>query len=163
MNENELLNIDVGDDIRARIEAHLVSMDQYAIFLIRAAAEIEIILSEALKSKFVNQINLKRVVGESFGWVISLSFAIGVIHQKTYESLLNLQSLRNTIAHSSEHHLKLKESLDLVLFLGATAHDKVEQVADSLSNSNLQEGPLVLCHKAALQLLVQKVKDEVLA
>jgi len=163
MNETDLLNIEVGDDIKARIEAHLKLMDQHAISIIRSTAEVEIILSEALKSKFVNQINLKKVVGDSFGRIVALSFALGTVQQKTYECLLNLQSLRNTIAHSSEHYLKLNESLNLVLFLGAKANDVVQEKAAALVNPNISETALALCHKAALELLVQRVKSDVLA
>lgn len=163
MDKEEYVKIEISEDLRKRVESHLASMDQYAIALIRATAEIEAMLSEALKSKFVNQIQLRKVVGDSFGRVISMSFALGVVRQKTYECLLNLQSLRNNIAHSISHPIKLRESLSLVMFLGAGAEKKVQDLASTLASPTTPESALALCHKAALQLLVQEVRTDVLA
>lgn len=163
MGEEKCVEIEINDDLRKRVESHLASMDQYAIGIVRAAAEIEAILSEAIKSKFVNQIQLRKVVGESFGRVISLSFALGLVRQKTYECLLKLQGLRNDIAHSISHPIKIRESLNLVMFLGSEAENKVQELASNIASREDPESALALCHKAALQLLVQKVKDDVMA
>lgn len=150
-NPEEFVEFDLNDSLKKRIEFHLEVMDKHALSIIRAAAKIEIILSEAVKAKFVNEIGVQKVVGDSLARLIQLAFALGVVKQKTYESLINFKNIRNRMAHETKTDLRVKDSLSMLLFLGSDA-DKVVQERGSY---------LAEWHKASLEILVEHVEAEV--
>lgn len=144
------MKIDLDESLKGRITLHLDLMDKHALNIIRAAARIEIILSEAVKSKFVNEIGVQRAVGDSLARLIQLSFALGVIGQKTYESLLNFKKIRNQIAHDPEPDLMISDLLSMLLFLGSDAERIVQERGSYLAE----------WHKVSLELLVEHVERE---
>lgn len=147
----EPVKIDLDDSLKKRIEFHLELMDKHALNIIRTAAKIEIILGEAVKAKFVNEIGVQKVVGDSLARLIQLAFALGVVKQKTYESLLNFKSIRNRIAHGTETDLLIKDLLSMLLFLGSDAEKIVQKKGSYLSE----------WHKVSLEILVEHVEAEV--
>lgn len=147
---DETMKIELDNSLKERIKLHLDLMDKHALNIIRAAARIEIILSEAVKSKFVNEIGVQKVVGDSLARLIQLSFALGVIRQKTYESLLNFKQIRNRIAHDIELDLKISDLLSMLLFLGGDAERIVQEKGSYLAE----------WHKVSLDLLVEHVERE---
>jgi len=147
----DYIKIDIDESIQQRIKLHLELMDKHALQIIRAAAKIERILSKAVKTKFVNEIGVHKVIGDSLARLIQLSFALGVINQKTYQSLLNLKSIRNRMAHEAETDIRIKDLLSMLLFLGKDAEKIVQG-----KGSHLAEW-----HKVSLELLVEHVENEV--
>jgi hypothetical protein len=150
-NSEEFVKIDLDDSLKKRIELHLELMDKHALNIIRSAAKIEVILSEAVKTKFVNEIGVQKVVGDSLARLIQLAFALGVIKQKTYESLLNFKSVRNRMAHGEETDLKIKDLLSMLLFLGSDAERVVQEKGSYLAE----------WHRVSLKILVEHVEAEV--
>ncbi|MEH6640568.1 hypothetical protein [Vreelandella glaciei] len=144
------MKIELDDSMEERIKLHLDLMDKHALNIIRAAASIEIILSEAVKSKFVNEIGVQKVVGDSLARLIQLSFALGVIKQKTYESLLNFKGVRNRMAHDPEPDLRVSDLLSMLLFLGSDAERIVQERGSYLAE----------WHKVSLELLVEHIERE---
>lgn len=147
---DECIKVQLDDSLKERIKLHLDLMDKHALNIIRTAARIEIILSEAVKSKFVNEIGVQKVIGDSLARLIQLSFVLGVIKQKTYESLLNFKGIRNRMAHDPEPDLKIKDLLSMLLFLGNTAEGIVQERGSYLAE----------WHKVSLELLVEHVERE---
>jgi|GEM_PF-3686934 len=150
-NSEEFIKIDIDGSLKKRIEFHLELMDKHALNIIRAAARIEIILSEAVKERFENEIGVQKVVGDSLARLIQLSFALGVIKQKTYESLLNFKNIRNRMAHNAETDLRIKDLLSMLLFLGSDAERIVQEKGSYLAE----------WHKVSLEILVEHVESEV--
>ncbi len=146
----ERMKVELDDSLKERIKLHLDLMDKHALNIIRAAARIEIILSEAVKSKFVNEIGVQKVVGDSLARLIQLSFALGVIKQKTYESLLNFKKIRNRMAHDPEPDLKVSDLLSMLLFLGNDAERVVQERGSYLAE----------WHKVSLEVLVEHIERE---
>ena len=147
----ELVKIDLSDSLKKRIQFHLELMDKHALNLIRTAAKIEIILSEAVKTKFVNEIGVQKVVGDNLARLIQLAFALGVIQQKTYESLLNFKKIRNRMAHGTETDLRIRDLLSMLLFLGPDAEEIVQEKGAYLAE----------WHKVSLDILLEHVEAEV--
>ncbi|ETX11178.1 hypothetical protein MUS1_12310 [Marinomonas ushuaiensis DSM 15871] len=147
----EFVKIDLDDSLKKRIELHLELMDKHALNIIRSAAKIEVILNEAVKAKFVNEIGVQKVVGDSLARLIQLAFALGVIKQKTYESLLNFKSVRNRMAHGEETDLQVKDLLSMLLFLGSDAERVVQEKGSYLAE----------WHQISLEILVEHVEAEV--
>jgi hypothetical protein len=94
MDENdEFFELKLDESLQERIRLHMELMDKHALSVLRAVAELEYILSQAVQAKFKNQISAQKVVGDSFARLIRLAFALGVVEQKTYESLINLKDI----------------------------------------------------------------------
>lgn len=148
--QSESMIVGLDESLKKRIKLHLDLMDKHALNIIRAAAKIEIILSEAVKSKFVNEIGVQKVVGDSLARLIQLSFALGVIKQKTYESLLNFKNIRNRMAHKPEPDLKVIDLLSMLLFLGNDAEQIIQNRGSYIAE----------WHEVSLQLLVEHIEQE---
>lgn len=147
------INIDLDESLRERIRLHIDLMDKHALNIIRSAAELEYILAQAVQNKFENEISVHKVVGDSFARLIQLAFALGVIRQKTYESLLNFKGIRNRVAHEVQPDIKVRDLLSTLLFLGKDAERIVQERGDYLAE----------WHKVSLELLVDHVRGEVVA
>lgn len=150
---DEFVNFELDESLRERIRLHMDLMDKHALNVIRAVAELEYILSQAIQAKFKNRMSAQKVVGDSFARLIQLAFALGVIEQKTYESLLNLKSIRNRVAHEVQPNIKVKDMRSILLFLGKDADQVVQDKGAYLAE----------WHKVSLELLVNHVKDVVIA
>ncbi len=154
--KNKIESIVLSDNLRQRIEKGLERLDLHALAIIRAGVQIEIILNEVLQAKFINGISVSKVVGNSFARVIHLSYALGIVEQKTYESLLNFKKVRDRCAHSSDFislNITLQDAKNMTLFLGKGTVKEIERRGSCY----------VEWHEAALQLLVERVKKEALA
>ncbi len=150
-NREEPLKIEIDDSLKERLKYHQELMDKHALNIIRAAAEIEIFLNKAVQEKFVNSIGVGKVTGENFSRLIQLAFALGVIKQKTYESLVNFKGLRNRVAHEAQPNLMIKDILSILLFLGNEVESIVQKNGDFLSD----------WHRVSLELLLGHIKNEI--
>jgi hypothetical protein len=103
--------IELDEETKERINLFLKEIDLYALSHLRAAATIEFVLREAISSKLVNKINIDRLVGDNFSKIITLSYAMGVIDKKLYDSLESFRKIRNDIAHKVEPDIRLPRSL----------------------------------------------------
>ena len=150
---DKFVDLKLDESLQERIRLHLELMDKHALNTLRAVAELEYILSQAVQAKFKNQMSAQKVVGDSFARLIRLAFALDVVGQKTFESLLNLKDIRNRVAHEVQPDIKVKDLLSIVLFLGKAAEEVVQEKGAYLAE----------WHQVSLDLLVDHVKSEVLA
>ncbi|MCC5860081.1 MAG: hypothetical protein JJT90_18155 [Ectothiorhodospiraceae bacterium] len=150
---DKFVDLELDESLQERIRLHLELMDKHALNILRAVAELEYILSQAVQAKFKNQISAQKVVGDSFARLIRLAFALDVVGQKTFESLLNLKDIRNRVAHEVQPDIKVKDLLSIVLFLGKDAEGVVQEKGAYLAE----------WHQVSLDLLVDHVKSEILA
>jgi hypothetical protein len=122
---DRFVDLKFDESLEERMRLHLELMDKHALNILRADAELEYILSQAIQARFKNQISVQKVVGGSFPRLIRLAFAMDVVGQKTFESLLNLKDIRNRVAHEARPDTQIKDLLAIVLFLGKDAEEVV--------------------------------------
>lgn len=148
---DKFFEMELDESLQERIRIHMELMDKHALNVLRAVAELEYILSQAVQAQFKNRMSAQKVVGDSFARLIQLAFALGVVEQKTYESLINLKGIRNRVAHEIQPNIKVKDARSILLFLGNDAEKLVQD-----EGANLAEW-----HKVSLELLINHVKDTV--
>jgi hypothetical protein len=128
-------------------------LNEYALMHLRSAIQIEKILYAAVQKKFQNNISPDKIVGDSFSRLITLCFALDIVSQKTYQSLVKFKDIRNEIAHKENINLIEINPADLVMFLGKEAESTIQNSGNSIHH----------WYRNALELLIKQVTDETCA